>query len=163
MKQVSRMSNVRDLLVYSVSFILLFLPPVQMHGLWSSPRMAADGLLAFELASFLFAWWARIHLGRLWSGSIILRKGHHVVKSGPYRLVRHPIYTGFIAGAWSFALIIASPFALAGASILTAQMAWKAKREESFLRAELGAADYDAYARTTPMLVPFTKATGGMN
>ena len=86
---------------------------------------------------------------------ITLRKDHRIVESGPYGLVRHPIYTGFLIAAWAFALLVASPTALLGASFLTGQMVWKAGREETFLRHELGAAAYDAYAARTPMLVPF--------
>jgi protein-S-isoprenylcysteine O-methyltransferase Ste14 len=83
-----------------------------------------------------------------------------VVESGPYGLVRHPIYTGFLGASWAFALLIASPTALLGAALLTVQMAWKAKREESFLRQELGPADYDAYAARTPMLIPLLRRPG---
>src|SRR4051794_1227077 len=45
-------------------------------------------------AGYLFCWWARFHLGSLWSGTVTTKEGHHVVDTGPYRLVRHPIYTG---------------------------------------------------------------------
>ena len=59
--------------------------------------------------------------------------------------------------AWAFALLTGAPATLLGAATLTAQMAWKAKREEAFLRQELGPADYDAYAARTPMLIPFLR------
>ena len=65
-----------------------------------------------------------------------------------------------LAAAWAFALLVGSPAAIAGAAVLTAQMAWKAKREEAFLRQELGPADYDAYAARTPMLIPFLRLPG---
>jgi protein-S-isoprenylcysteine O-methyltransferase Ste14 len=156
----STASRVRDYAFYIVGFGLLFTPLARVAALWANPAPAAYGLLGLEAAGFAFAWWARVHLGRLWSGMITLREGHRVVESGPYGLVRHPIYTGFIAAAWAFALLVASPTALAGAVVLTAQMAWKAKREEAFLRQELGPADYDAYAARTPMLVPFVRARG---
>jgi protein-S-isoprenylcysteine O-methyltransferase Ste14 len=151
-------SRARDYLFYVIGFALLFTPSARVPGLWRNPAAVAYGLLGGEAASFAFAWWARVHLGRLWSGMITLREGHRVVESGPYGLVRHPIYTGFLGGAWTFALLMASPTALLGAVALTAQMVWKAKREESFLRQELGAADYDAYAARTPMLIPFLGA-----
>ena len=54
-------------------------------------------------AGILFAWWVRIHLGRLWSGAITRKEGHRVVDSGPYGLVRHPIYTGLLAATFTTA------------------------------------------------------------
>jgi protein-S-isoprenylcysteine O-methyltransferase Ste14 len=149
-------SRLGDYAVYALGFGLLFTPSTRAQGFWESPAIVGWGLVALEIVGFAFAWWARLHLGRLWSGAITLREGHRIIESGPYRLVRHPIYAGFLVAAWGFALLLASPTALLGAIILTAQMAWKARREEGFLRHELGAAGYDAYADRTPMLVPFT-------
>jgi len=125
--------------------------------LWRNPA-AVDGLLlAGQIAAFAFAWWARVHLGTLWSSMLTLREGHTVVDTGPYRLARHPIYTGFIAASWCYALIETHPLALFGAVVLTIVMTVKAKEEERFLRQELGAADYDAYAQRTRMLLPLPK------
>ena len=129
--------------------------PAAYLPVWRTPIPIGFTLLGAELLAFAFAWWARLHLGRLWSGMMTLREGHRVVDTGPYRLVRHPIYTGFIGAAWMLALIEATPVALAGAAVLTGVMGFKAKAEEGFLRRELGAAGYDAYAARTPMLVPF--------
>lgn len=154
--RTSLSSRVRDYLFYALGFSLLFTPRGRMPGLWEDPALATYSLVGLESAGFAFAWWARVHLGRLWSGMITLREGHRVVDSGPYGLVRHPIYTGFLVAAWAFALLVASPAALLGAVVLSAQMTWKAKREEAFLRRELGAAAYDDYAARTPMLIPFT-------
>ncbi len=64
------------------------------------------------------------------------------------------VYTAFIGSSWAYALLVARPTALFGAAVLTVVMAVKARAEEAFLRRELGAADYDAYAARTPMLVP---------
>lgn len=130
------------------------LPLVWRTPLWATPVAAGAALIAGEVAAFAFAWWARVHLGRLWSGMLTLREGHRVVDTGPYRLVRHPIYTGFIAASWAFAAVVASPAALLGAAILTVAMAVKARVEERLLRRELGAGAYAGYAARTPMLVP---------
>lgn len=113
-------------------------------------------LVALTAAGFLFVWWARIHLGRLWSDWLTKKAGHHVVDSGPYRLVRHPIYSGLIFAAFATAIEKGTSFALFGAAILTFGFYTKARREERFLRVELGGDAYDAYARKTAMLVPFT-------
>jgi protein-S-isoprenylcysteine O-methyltransferase Ste14 len=113
-------------------------------------------LVALAASGFLFAWWARIHLGRLWSDWLTKKAGHHVVDTGPYRLVRHPIYLGVIFAAFATAIERGTSFALFGAALLTFAFYAKARREERFLRVELGEDAYDAYARETAMLVPFT-------
>ena len=109
------------------------------------------------VAGFLFCWWARVHLGQLWSGNITLKADHRVVDTGPYRLVRHPIYTGLILAALATALEKATVLGLSGVLLITFGFWLKARFEEGFLRAQLGAAAYDAYAARTPMLIPFTR------
>jgi protein-S-isoprenylcysteine O-methyltransferase Ste14 len=131
------------------------LPPSWRTALWTTPGWAGWLLVGLEAAGFVFAWWARVHLGALWSGMLTLREGHRVVDTGPYRLVRHPIYTGFIASAWALALIIGAPSTLLGALVLTVVMTVKSGTEERLLRRELGEASYDDYAARTPMLIPF--------
>jgi protein-S-isoprenylcysteine O-methyltransferase Ste14 len=132
------------------------LPEAWRDVFWVTPAWAGCVLVGLEVAGLAFAWWARLHLGALWSGMLTLREGHRVVDTGPYRLVRHPIYTGFIAAAWALALIVGAPAALAGALVLTVVMSVKSKTEERLLRRELGEASYTDYAARTPMLVPFT-------
>jgi len=55
--------------------------------------LAVCGLVGAGVA---VAWWARLHLGRMWSARITLKADHKVVDSGPYALVRHPIYSGLL-------------------------------------------------------------------
>ena len=114
-------------------------------------------LVALTIVGLLFAWWGRIHLGRLWSDWVVKKAGHHVVDTGPYGLVRHPIYLGILLGAFATAIEKGTSFALPGAAIITLSFYTKARREERFLRAELGEDAYDAYARRTAMLVPFVR------
>jgi len=111
---------------------------------------------ALTATGFLFVWWARIHLGRLWSDWLTKKAGHRVVDTGPYRLVRHPIYSGLIFAAFATAIERGTSYALFGAAILAFAFYTRARREERFLRLELGEGAYDAYARKTAMLVPFT-------
>ena len=85
------------------------------------------------------------------------KAGHHVVDSGPYRLVRHPIYLGLIVAAFATASEKGNSFSLLGGAIMTLAFYTKARREERFLRAELGENSYAAYASKTAMLVPFVR------
>jgi protein-S-isoprenylcysteine O-methyltransferase Ste14 len=122
-------------------------------GAWSLPPALGWLLFATTLASFAFAWWARLYLGSLWSGWITFKEGHRVVDTGPYRLVRHPIYTGIIAASVFLAIELATPAAFIGAAAMAFGWWMKARVEEGFLAGELGAA-YEDYRRRTPMLVP---------
>jgi protein-S-isoprenylcysteine O-methyltransferase Ste14 len=114
----------------------------------------AEGLAFLTLPGFAFAWWARIHLGSLWSGSVTRKPGHRVVNTGPYRLVRHPIYTGILFACLVSAIAAATWLTLFGFVTIVAGFWIKARLEEGFLAEELGP-DYAAYSRHTPMLMPF--------
>ncbi len=112
-------------------------------------------LTAMTAAGLSFTWWARIHLGYLWSSwGMAAKANHQVVDTGPYRLVRHPIYSGLLVAAFATALEKGTVAASPGAAILTLALYLRARREERFLRAELRERAYDAYARKTPMLLP---------
>jgi len=124
-------------------------------AIWFPPIPMAWTLVGVTFVGFLFAWWARIHLGRLWSGSITRKEGHRVVDSGPYAIVRHPIYTGILLSGVASAIVMATPHAYIGAALLIVGYWMKARLEERWLREELGPQDYDAYRRRVPMLVPF--------
>jgi len=129
-------------------------PPGHIASLWRTPGLLGWAMVALATAGFLFAWWARLHLGRLWSGGVVRREAHRLVDSGPYRIVRHPIYTGLIAAAAALAAVKASPLAIGGALCVGLGFALKARVEERFLAAELGAPAYAAYRARVPMLVP---------
>lgn len=112
-------------------------------------------LVGLTIAGLAFTWWARIHLGRLWSATVTRKKDHHIIDTGPYRLVRHPIYTGILFAALASACMRGTVLPMIGYVVLAVSFYIKARIEERFLRAELGHDAYDAYARRTPMLVPF--------
>jgi protein-S-isoprenylcysteine O-methyltransferase Ste14 len=118
------------------------------------PLAARWGTLGLAAAGFLFAWWARITLGRFWARNVSRKADHRVIDGGPYALVRHPIYTGIILATIATALLKATWIAWAGVAVMTAGWYVKARLEERFLHGELGEA-YDAYKTRVPMLVPF--------
>ena len=114
----------------------------------------------FWLGSFLtagglaFTVWARLHLGKNWSGTITIKEGHELVTSGPYAFVRHPIYTGLLLAFLGSALALGDwrgvlAFALAAGAL------WRKLRiEERWMRQQFGGA-YEAYSRRVAALVPF--------
>lgn len=104
-------------------------------------------------AGIAFAIWARFHLGRNWSGSPQMKENHELVTSGPYRFVRHPIYTGMLAAiigsvlasgpAWSVALVF-----------VVVMIAVRIPKEEKFMM-QLFPDQYPAYRARTKALIPF--------
>ena len=95
--------------------------------------------------------------GRLWSRSVTQKDGHYIVDTGPYGLVRHPIYTGISLATIATGIMRGTALAFAGAFLLIFSFYIKARLEEQFLRAQLGPTNYDAYKRRVPMLIPFLR------
>jgi protein-S-isoprenylcysteine O-methyltransferase Ste14 len=148
---------------YRLYFFMIAVGLVLMYGviprvqpmLWQVTPALGWSMVALTGAGIAFAWWARIALGRLWSGGIERMAEHRVVDTGPYALVRHPIYTGLIAGAVAMAGQQAKPWAIAGAALFSLGFSLKARVEERFLEQEIGG--YEAYRARVPMIVPFPR------
>ena len=126
--------------------------------LWHVGYDGGYALAGLTFLGIVFAWWARIHLGRLWSGTITLKQDHRIIDTGPYGLVRHPIYTGLIVSILATAAAQATVTGLLGAAAIVIGLWLKARIEERFLTAELGAEAYGSYRRRVPMLVPFLRS-----
>ena len=126
--------------------------------IWDVDYNGAYALAGVMLAGLLLTWWARLHLGRLWSSAISRKQDHRIVETGPYAFVRHPIYTGLITAVLATATTEATVTALLGAALIVFGLWLKARSEECFLTAELGPEAYGPYCRRVPMLVPFLPA-----
>lgn len=146
------------LLVIALGLVMIVLAPFLLirHGfqIWITPPFLAWTMVLVVVTGIGWCWWARRHLGRFWSDRVTRKEGHRVVESGPYRLVRHPMYTGFIVMYLGLALLCGSALALLGAALMTTGLWLKARLEEQFLSEELGARAYADYQARTPMLVP---------
>ncbi len=147
---------------FYLSLVLLFaFPPENTYYfktlLWRTSDALDWMLVAVTAAGISFTWWARIYLGPFWSDWVVKKVGHHVIDTGPYRLVRHPIYSGLILAAAATAIVEGTWPALIGAVLVALAFYIKARREERFLRAELGEDAYDTYSGRIPMLVPFLR------
>ncbi len=125
--------------------------------IWQVGRSTAWSMVGVATIGLAFTWWARIHLGRLWSRWVVRKADHRIIQTGPYALVRHPIYTGISLAFLATAVIFETAFAYAYAALIVLSFYVKARLEERFLREELGAEAYDSYAKRVPMLVPFVK------
>jgi protein-S-isoprenylcysteine O-methyltransferase Ste14 len=128
--------------------------------LWTMNSYGGASLWIAMLAGLFVTWWARMHLGRLWSGVITLKEHHNLIDTGPYAFARHPIYTGLVTALLATGMADATIPALLGAAVMTFGFWLKARAEERFLLFELGAV-YRAYCRRVPMLIPFTSSRAG--
>ena len=138
--------------IAALGFSLAFLPWPAMARLWPLSDALGWATVTLTAAGLAFAWWARIELGRLWSGGVVLREEHRVVDSGPYAWVRHPIYSGLFAAVIAMGVLRATPATLLGAALFVLGFTLKARVEERFLAEALP--EYAAYRARVGMIVP---------
>jgi protein-S-isoprenylcysteine O-methyltransferase Ste14 len=106
------------------------------------------------LAGMFFAGWARIFLGGNWSSNVTVKEDHTLVRSGPYRFVRHPIYTGLLVALLGTAIALGPLRCFLG--VIVAGVAWKIKSisEERFMEQQFGD-QYTRYRMEVKSLVPY--------
>lgn len=117
-----------------------------------SPLLAAIGAVVFA-SGIALAIWARVSLGRNWGMPMSQKLEPELVTTGPYRFVRHPIYSGLLAALLGTALVT-NLIGLAIVAILLAYFYYCAAVEEKNLAATFATA-YPAYRARTKMLIPF--------
>jgi protein-S-isoprenylcysteine O-methyltransferase Ste14 len=112
--------------------------------------------LALVMLGLAFTVWARLHLGRNWSGTVTLKERHELIRSGPYAYVRHPIYTGLLVALLGSAVACGELRAVIGLSVVAGAFTRKLRIEERFMR-EIFPGEYPRYCAEVPALIPFTK------
>lgn len=112
--------------------------------------------LALLVVGLGFAVWARVHLGRNWSGAVTVKEGHELIRTGPYAYVRHPIYTGILTGVIGTVVCAATLRGALGFLIIAVALVRKLRAEEVFMR-ETFPGQYEKYCEEVPALIPFTK------
>ncbi|SPE60693.1 Isoprenylcysteine carboxyl methyltransferase (fragment) [Verrucomicrobia bacterium] len=98
--------------------------------------------------------WARWTLGGNWSSSVTFKQGHELIRTGPYRLVRHPIYTGLLVMALGTALDFGQFRCWLALPLMTTAFWVKLKQEEKLLLRHFPR-EYPLYKRQVKALVPF--------
>jgi protein-S-isoprenylcysteine O-methyltransferase Ste14 len=145
-------------LVLLIGAVLLVVPALGNFGplrLWVVTPIEAWICVGLVAAGFAWSWWARLHLGVLWSGHITKKADHRVIDTGPYAIVRHPIYTGILFAVFATAAAKGTAPGFAGAFFITLSLWMKAQLEERWLGQDLERQAYEAYRRRVPMLLPF--------
>src|SRR5436853_3384787 len=105
------------------------------HFVRANPTVEWSGVL-LTAAGVAIAFWARVHLGSNWSGVVTLKEGHELIRTGPYRNIRHPIYTGILVAFAGNTLVNGQVRGLIAVAIVWASFFIKARREEALLAQE---------------------------
>jgi len=97
--------------------------------------------------------WARIALGGNWSGTVTIKSGHSLIRRGPYKWIRHPIYTGLLFSVVGTVLLQGEVRSFLGFAVILFALYRKAKREERFLSEEFGDS-FAEHSKHTGMFLP---------
>lgn len=154
----SAASRILRVLIFLIAIIILSTTRIPLP--WLYLLLWPQGLWPFWLgaavtiAGLLFAVWAREHLGRNWSRSVTIKQGHELITTGPYAVVRHPIYTGILTGFLGMAIAISQVRGFIAFVLVFVALWLKLRMEEQWMRSQFGEA-YATYARKTAALVPY--------
>jgi protein-S-isoprenylcysteine O-methyltransferase Ste14 len=160
-KKTKKRESIAQRLLYMlpliVAFWLLFNRAARTG--WLATRLWHDRMevawigVLLTACGIAIACWARYHLGTNWSGVVTLKEGHELIRTGPYRNIRHPIYTGMLLAILGSAVTVGEVRALLAFVIAWLSFYIKARREESFLSHEFGAG-FIEHQRHTGMFLP---------
>jgi protein-S-isoprenylcysteine O-methyltransferase Ste14 len=149
--QWSRELRIR-LVIVGITILLLRFGAFRSHGDNSDPWRAGIGLVLFALG-LAFAIWARVSIGRNWGTPMTRKDEPELVTSGPYHLVRHPIYSGILVAGVGTALALNWVW-LTAVVLAGVYFVYSATVEERFLTEQFPDG-YPVYKRSTKMLVPY--------
>ena len=135
-----------------LAWFLLFTGTLPERFLPMDPAIAYLGL-ALTLFGLGFAAWARFTIGRNWGDMITVQEDHKLIRKGPYGIVRHPIYSGFMLATLGTAIIRGDLGGLVSVALIVICWGYKARLEESFMIEHFGPA-YDEYRKKVKGLIP---------
>jgi protein-S-isoprenylcysteine O-methyltransferase Ste14 len=156
-KSESVLARFQRMVPLVVAYSLLFYQVTSVG--WLGKRFVADTSavavigVTLTTAGVAFAIWARWHLGANWSAIVSIREQHELIRTGPYRRVRHPIYTGMLLAMAGTALVLGELRGLLAFAITLFAFYWKARKEEAWLTREFGES-FEAHAKQTGMFLP---------
>lgn len=126
---------------------LLYKPILPQNPFWK-----ISGLILCA-AGLLFALLARIWLGKNWSGRITIKENHELIQSGPYRITRNPIYTGFLIAFCGCSMTLGLLKGYLGILLLVPCLLLKISKEESFMQEVFGE-KWKSYRSKVKRLIP---------
>jgi len=151
-------SRILRVFIFLIAIVLLSTTRIPLP--WLYLQLWPVGLWPFWLgaavtiAGLLFAVWAREHLGRNWSRSVTIKQDHELITTGPYTMVRHPIYTGVLTGLLGTAIALSQVRGFIAFVLFFLAFWFKFRMEEKWMRSQFGET-YATYAHQTAALVPY--------
>lgn len=147
---------IRGAIVLAIVIVLLLARRGYALRLFPLPPTALRSGVAAVICvlGLLLALWARVTLGRNWSATVTFKEGHELIRTGPYGLVRHPIYTGFLLMIIGTVIFIGRIEGVILVAVVTAGF-WIKLRAEERLMATHFPTEYAAYKAKTKALIPF--------
>ncbi|MHB1206814.1 MAG: methyltransferase family protein [Rhodospirillaceae bacterium] len=121
--------------------------------IWPQSILANIIAVVFVVVGLGFSVWARVHLADNWSAAVTVKEGHELIRSGPYKYVRHPIYTGILIAILGSVVLADRWVAFLGLALMTASFVVKLRIEERFMADQFGDA-YQLYKKEVAALVP---------
>jgi len=161
----SKKTKQRESIASRLSYTVILLPAVWLivfaHrlGPWWHRRILPDSewlgwaAVALTALGFAITFWARSTLGGNWSGNVTIKVEHELIRSGPYRWVRHPIYTGIILAAAGTTIAVDQTRGLVALTLLWLSFNIKRLKEEQFMRQTFGE-QYVEYCEKTGAIFP---------
>ena len=156
-KSESAGERLQRMIPLTAAYLLLFYNATSLG--WLNRRFVTDSSSAAVIgvtmtaAGVAFAIWARWHLGTNWSAIVSIREEHELIRSGPYRRVRHPIYTGMLLAMAGTALVLGEVRGLLALAITLVAFYSKARKEEAWLTHEFGE-KFAEHTKHTGMFLP---------
>ena len=142
----------------TLAFILARIGLFRVHWvsgfLWHTTLFTGLMADAIALAGLAVLLWARVNLGGNWSADVALKEGHELVTSGPYRFVRHPIYSGLLLMALGWAVWRGRYSGFWGLAVLLLLFWIKAREEEKLMIQHFGDA-YRSYKTRVKAIIPY--------
>jgi protein-S-isoprenylcysteine O-methyltransferase Ste14 len=151
-------SRILRVVIFLVAIVLLSTTRIPLA--WLYLQLWPQSILLFWLGAavtvggLLFAVWARVHLGRNWSRSVTIKQDHELISTGPYAVVRHPIYTGILTGFLGTAIAVSQVRGFVSFALIFLALWLKLRMEETWMRAQFGEV-YANYAQRTSAIVPY--------
>jgi len=142
------------LAIIAIIVIQRFEPGILLLRIIPDTVLSGVAGIVITTAGLAFATWARIHLGKFWSSMPMIKAGHHLIRTGPYRIVRNPMYTGMLVAFAGSAIVTGKLVAFIAVGIIVIGLWLKIKAEEDILLEKFGE-EYIRFKRDVKALIPY--------